>query len=156
MIAQAPPSSRRSPFPIGDSPFHVKGVLYLGTLSFFEQNATGGTQALLDEIDDPDLLRFIKQRFLPSSWYDVLAAPQLIDAEARAMRLGVKPYLLHRTKWQAKRDLGGVYRFVLKLASPELVVKRLPRIALQMFDFSHCCSTNCAPTPRRRFRPASG
>jgi hypothetical protein len=132
----SPPPSRRSPFPVGESPFHVKGVLYQGTLSFFENNVRGGAQALFDEVRDPELLRFIQQRFLPSSWYDVLPAPLLIEAEAHAMRLGVEPYLLHRTKWQAARDLGGLYRFVLKLASPEMVIKRLPRVALQMFDFA--------------------
>lgn len=122
-------------FPIGQSPFRVKGVLYRGTLGFFEQTVRGGTQALFDEIRSPELLAFLQQRFLPSSWYDVLPAIPLIEAEARAMRLGVKPYLLHRTRWQAQQDLGGVYRFVLRLASPEMVLNRLPRIGTQMFDF---------------------
>lgn len=119
-----------------DSPFHVKGVLYLGTLSFFEQNVRGGVEALYDEIHDSELLAFIQQRFLPASWYDVLPAPRLVECEARAMRLDVPGYLLHRTRWQANNDLGGVYRFVLKIASAEMVIKRLPRIAAQMFDFA--------------------
>ncbi|MEO8798927.1 MAG: hypothetical protein ABI551_13650 [Polyangiaceae bacterium] len=122
-------------FPIGRSPFRVKGVLYLGTLGFFEQTVRGGSQALFDEIQSPELLAFIQQKFLPSSWYDVMPALPLIEAEARAMRLGVKPYLLHRTRWQAQHDLSGVYRFVLRIASPEMVLNRLPRIATQMFDF---------------------
>lgn len=119
-----------------ESPFHVKGVLYLGTIAFFEKTVRGGMQSLYDEVRDPELLAFIKQRFLPASWYDVLPAPRLVECEARAMRIDVPGYLLHRTKYQANTDLGGVYRFVLKLASPEMVIKRLPRIATQMFDFA--------------------
>ncbi len=125
----------------GDSAFHVKGVLYLGTISFFDKTVRGGIQALYDEIHDAALLAFIQQRFLPASWYDVLPAPRLVACEARAMRLDVPGYLLHRTKYQANTDLGGIYRFVLKLASPELVIKRLPRIATQMFDFATPSST---------------
>ena len=53
----------------------------------------------------------------------MLPARRLIEAEARALRLGVKPYLLHRTRWQANQDLSGVYRFVLRIASPEMVLK---------------------------------
>ncbi len=128
-------------FPIGGSPFRVKGVLYLGTLGFFEQTVRGGSQALFDEIQNPELLAFIQQKFLPSSWYDALPALPLIDAEARAMRLGVKPYLLHRTRWQAQQDLSGVYRFVLRIASPEMVLNRLPRIAAQMLEFATARAT---------------
>ena len=37
--------------------------------------------------------------------------------------------------YQAKRDLGGVYAWLLRLASVRAVAVRLPRIMTQMFDF---------------------
>lgn len=122
-------------FAFGASPFHAKGVLYLGTQSFFEANLRGGLAAFAADIDRPELRAFITQKFLAASWYDVMPVPALIAYEARALRMELEQYLLHRTRWQAKKDLGGVYGWVLKLASPEMVMSRLPRIFLQMFDF---------------------
>lgn len=135
--APSPLSSppERARFELGASPFRVKGVLYQGTQAFFEQNLQGGMTSLLSEIDDPALRAFIAQKFLPSGWYDVLPVPELIACEARALRMGLPEYLLHRTRYQAKRDLGGVYGWVLRLATPGLVATRLPKIMSQMFDF---------------------
>ena len=38
-------------------------------------------------------------------------------------------------RWQAKRDIGGVFKLILKLASPELVARALPRASMQYFEF---------------------
>lgn len=122
-------------FAFGQSPFHAKGVLYLGTRGFFEANVQGGMASLINEIAEPELREFISQRFLPSGWYDVIPVPALIAYEARALRMPLEQYLVHRTRYQAKRDLGGVYGWVLRLASPALVASRLPKVMSQMFDF---------------------
>ncbi len=123
-------------FELGKSPFRVKGVLYLGTQSFFTEHVGGGMEALASEITDPALRTFITQKFLASSLYDVTPVPALIACEARALRMTLDDYLLHRTRHQAKKDLGGVYAWLLRLASPRLVATRLPKIMLQMFDFA--------------------
>jgi hypothetical protein len=123
-------------FALGESPFRVKGVLYLGTQSFFTEHVRGGMEALVAEIEDPALRAFITQKFLPSSLYDCIPVPALIACEARAMRMSLEDYLLHRTRHQAKKDLGGVYAWLLRLASPRLVARNLPRIMVQMFDFA--------------------
>jgi len=114
----------------------VKGVLYLGTQTFFAEHVQGGMDALASEIDDPALRAFITQKFLPSGLYDVTPVPALIAYEARALRMTLDDYLLHRTRHQAKKDLGGVYAWLLRLASPRLVARSLPRIMVQMFDFA--------------------
>jgi hypothetical protein len=134
-------ADRRSPwydrtmaFAPGESPFHVKGGVYLGTIKFFTRQVEGGVEALHKEIDDPRLLAFIQQKFLPSSWYDVLPVAPLIRAEARAMKLTTMQYLKQRTAFQVREDIGGVYRMLLKLISPESVAMRLPRLLTQIFD----------------------
>ncbi len=118
-----------------ESPFRVKGTLYLGTKSFFEKNVPGGVEALRVALGPGPLLEFFDQKFLTSSWYEVLNVPRLIAAEARAMRLSERQYLRHRTQFQAEQDIGGVFRFLLKVASPELLVPRLPKVMTQMFNF---------------------
>ncbi|APR87364.1 hypothetical protein A7982_12713 [Minicystis rosea] len=123
-------------FTFGESPFRAKGVLYLGTQSFFDTNLLGGTEKLVADIAEPERRAFITQKFLPSGWYDVMPVPGLIAYEARALRMTLDQYLVHRTRWQAKKDLGGVYGWVLKLASPAAVATRLPKVFSQMFDFA--------------------
>jgi hypothetical protein len=118
----------------GESPFCVKGTIYIGTNKFFTKEVPGGLDALYAQIEDPKLLAFIQQKFLPSSWYDVLPVAPLIRAEARAMKLTVAHYLKQRTVFQAKEDIHGVYRFLLRLLSPEMVGKRLPRLLTQIFN----------------------
>lgn len=128
-------SMAQIPFAPGESPFHVKGNLYAGTQKFFASQVPGGLEALYKEIDDPALLAFIQQKFLAASWYDVLPVVPLIRAESRTMRLPIAAYLRHRAVFQAKQDIGGVYRFLLKLVSPEKVGLRLPNLLSQIFDF---------------------
>jgi hypothetical protein len=118
----------------GASPYCVKGGIYLGTVKFFTREVLGGMQALYDQIEDPRLLAFIQQPFLASGWYDVLPVAALIRAEARAMNLTVPIYLRQRTAFQAKEDINGVYRFLLRLFSPEKVGLRLPRMLTQIFN----------------------
>ncbi len=136
MLPSIPPVvPRGASFALGESPFRAKGQLYLGTQSFFEENLRGGAQELYDDIDDPELRAFISQRFLPSGFYDVMPVPALIAYEARALRMDLPTYLRHRTRWQAQRDVTGVHRWLLKLASPRMVATRLPKVMTQMFDF---------------------
>lgn len=123
-------------FTFGKSPFRVKGILYEGTQSFFNKTVTEGMQLLISTIGPGPLADFIGQRFLPSSWYDVMPVPALIAFEARSLGMGLEEYLLHRTQWQANRDSGGVYRVLLKLVSPDYVMARLPKVLTQMFEFA--------------------
>jgi hypothetical protein len=122
-------------FAFGQSPFRAKGVLYQGTQGFFDANLQGGMSTLVAEIREPELCTFISQKFLPSGWYDVMPVPALIAYEARALGMSLDEYLVHRTRYQAKRDLGGIYGWVLRVASPSLVGARLPKVMSQMFDF---------------------
>lgn len=123
-----------SEFAFGESPFQVKGVLYLGTVSYFER-VHGGLERLLAVVDDPVLADFIAQPFISTALYDVMPVPALIAYEAIAEGKSLDRYLIDRTRWQAERDVGGVYKMLLRMANPETVIKRLPRILVQMFAF---------------------
>lgn len=112
----------------------MKGTVYAGTQSFFAKTK-GGLASLHAAIGDPKLLAFFQQKFLACAWYDVLPAVPLIHAEARALGLAPKRYLKLRTAHQAEQDLVGVYRLLLKIASPESVALRLPKVFTQVFDF---------------------
>ncbi len=123
------------PLPVGTGPFHVKGVLYLGTQKYFNTQVEGGLARLAATLDDPQVRDFIQQKFLPSSWYDVLPVAPLIRAEAEVSKQAVATYLRQRARFQAQDDISGVYRWLLKLASPETIALKLPRLLTQIFDF---------------------
>jgi hypothetical protein len=135
----------RSPFAPGESPFHVKGGIYLGTHRYFATEVEGGLDALWSQVADPALLAFMQQKFLPSSWYDVLPVYELIRAESRATRKTVARYLKDRATYQVERDIGGVYRFLLKIVSAESIALRLPRMLTQVLDFGKHDATQVAP-----------
>src|SRR5581483_330625 len=106
-----------------------------GTQKYFASQAPGGLESLWAQISDPALLAFIQQKFLPSSWYDVLPVYELIRAESRVFGLTVARYLQQRARFQIAQDVGGVYRVLLKLTSSESVALKLPRILTQVLDF---------------------
>jgi hypothetical protein len=132
----APRQTFRQSGPLVTSPFRVKGGLFINTRAFFEKNAPGGMESLREALGTGPLRDFIDQHFLPGSWYEVMHVPQLIAAEAAAMRMTERRYLRHRTEWQADADMGGAYKILLKVASPEIVVPRLPKVMTQMFNFA--------------------
>jgi hypothetical protein len=124
-----------SPFPIGESPFRAKGVLFRGTQEFFAEHVRGGFDALQRQLGEGPLATFIAQKFLPASYYDALTIPALIRAESDACGLALPLYMQKRTRWQAERDMNGVYRLLLKVTSAETIAVRLPRVLSQMFNF---------------------
>ena len=132
-----------------ESPFKVKGVLFHGTVAYFEHNCPGGFMALVDATDNELVKDFLRQNFLAGGMYDAMLVPDLIDLEARVMRFDLTRYLQKRTEWQAERDISGVYRMLLKLASPEMAIARLPRVITQMFNFGKPTSEVLAPNHHR-------
>jgi hypothetical protein len=120
----------------GTSPFHTKGILFLGTESFFAQASSAGMGAVYAQIADQALLAFIQQKFLAGSWYDALPVAPLIRAEARALKMTTEDYLRVRTEWQAKSDFNGIYRALLKLTTPKSIVDRFPKIVQRYYDFA--------------------
>ena len=114
----------------------MKGGLYLNTRSFFQKNAETGVESLREVLGPGPLRDFIDQHFLTGGWYEVMNVPQLIAAEAAAMKMSERRYLRHRTEWQAEADMGGAYKILLKVASPDVVVPRLPKVMTQMFNFA--------------------
>ncbi|MEM9072987.1 MAG: hypothetical protein AAGE52_31065, partial [Myxococcota bacterium] len=117
---------------IVSSPFGVKGLLYQGTRTFFE--AEGKWDVLLDALS-PELRAFLSQRFLAGAFYEALVVPDLIKVEAEVCGKTVAAYLKQRTEWQAKQDLRGVYRVVVRFAPPDMTVSRVVMVMTQMFNF---------------------
>jgi hypothetical protein len=121
-------------FAPGTSPFHIKGNVYRSTSIFYEEHLTGGLRALCDAMD-PDHAAFIRQTFLAASWYDALPICVTTLHAARLAGVPQSEMLRRRARWQAERDMLGIYKFLIKVSSPEAVAVRFGKVLLQYFDF---------------------
>jgi hypothetical protein len=119
----------------GTSPFRAKGNVYLGLLESTNRRCPGGVPHVLANLESGELRAFFEQQFLAASRYDIL--PLLAFSRVAAKLSGMPPltYAKEGARLQAVRDTQGVYRFLLKLASPGLLAARIPRLYMQYFDF---------------------
>lgn len=134
-MASSPPSAIYGTFEVGASPFRVKGVAYQGLRASFDARVPGGLEGVVARIDRPELTAFFAQPFLPSSTYDILPLLEASQSAARACGTPWREFVRAGSRLQAERDLGGVYRTLLRLASPRMVVDRIPRILTQYLSF---------------------
>jgi hypothetical protein len=137
--------TRPLPFAPGASPFHVKGTVYQGHLEWVARNCPGGIDGMNRAFRDPRLAPFLSQRFLAATRYDLLPAITSAYVVARLARLGFAEFLRLRSRIQAERDLGGIYRLLLKLSSPDTVVSRYAAVLAQYFDFVSATATLVSP-----------
>jgi hypothetical protein len=116
------------------APFNAKGLVYLGALDFYAERVPGGWEAVVAQID-PKAAPFFEQRFLTGGWYDVMP---ILTASRAAARVAHSPWprlVRQNAVWLANRDLRGIYKVVVSIASVESVVQRLPELSLRYFDF---------------------
>jgi hypothetical protein len=129
-------------FAPGEGPFHAKGTIYMGLLASTDARCPGGTTAVIDALEDDRLRAFFGQHFLAASWYDLLPLLPFSQTAARVAGVAYGPYAKEGARFQAARDIHGVHRFFLKLASPRMVADRLPRLMMQYFDFGRAEGTS--------------
>lgn len=123
------------PAPIGSASFSVKGHIYQKMMDNLEQTLEGGRERLLERIEDPAIVEFARQRFLGGAWYDALPMGPLAHAHARIAGIALHPHCRERGRIVASFDVPGIYKALLRLFSPDLLVSRLPRVATFYFNF---------------------
>jgi hypothetical protein len=118
--------------------FRTKGLVHVGAVEFWDAKVPGGAQAvraaLVDSGQEQEA-RFYEARFVPGAWYPVLPILASAVAAARLRRQAVGAHVRENAAWIAERDLRGVYRLILSVASIETVASRLGGLSLRYFDF---------------------
>ena len=64
--------------------FTIKGTIYLGVLEDYSKRVPGGLDAVFAKMANAETIAFLKQRFLPSSWYDIFPLMALNQGAERA------------------------------------------------------------------------
>jgi hypothetical protein len=146
------------PLPPGTSPFGVKGHVYSAFFRFCDESVPGGAEGAIAALQDPRLRDFLRQQFLAGSFYDIM--PILPVAASAALRAGepLVQFMRRLGAHRADHDIRGIYKWALKLSTPEKTVIRSPRLAMQYFNFGtvssritarHRCETVRTGVPGR-------
>lgn len=123
------------PFAPGEGPFRIKGTGYRGHLEYVQACVPGGTKGMIERFDDPRLARFFEQPFLAASLYDLYPLVAAAGTCAAASGLSPRDFVDRRSRAQAPKDVGGVYRFLLAMVPTQSVARRVPQLFTQVFDF---------------------
>ncbi len=136
-VKSLPPLSlpRLLGFAAGASPFRVKGHVYQGLFESTDKRCPGGVAAVLPRLADEELQTFFQQKFLAASFYDLLPLLEFGREAAHLAGVPYSSYVRGGARLQAEKDVNGLYRALLRLASPNLVVSRMPRALVQYMNF---------------------
>lgn len=117
--------------------FHVKGSAYRGLQEYIASSVAGGIDAVMLRL--PEVARaFFAQTFGLSAWYDVLPIEDITRTAATVARLPHELFCHRYAEGMLAADDGGVYRAMLRFATPELLVRALPFTNTRFFDFTRC------------------
>lgn len=127
----------RTPNAIASTPaatFRAKGLVFLGARAFYAEHIRGGCDAVRTFLS-ADLAAFFDQTFLSGGWYDVMPILTISAAAARAAGESQSKIVRENARWVANKDLRGIYKLIVSMATVEMVVERLPDLSLRYFDF---------------------
>jgi serine/threonine protein kinase len=137
--------STQLPCKPGASPFHIKGIAYRGIVQLVERRVPGGLDALEAALDDERVVGFLRQRFLASSWYDILPLLPINAAIARLLDKPLEVLAREQGTHQARHDGEGVYRRLFEVMTFENVATLFGRFERQYYDFGDGVGEMVAP-----------
>ena len=135
----------RLPAPIGSTPFRVKGHVYRKMHDDMDLSVEGGAAAVAERAEDIELRAFYGQAFLSGGWYDALPMGPLASCHARMVGVPLHRIVREKGRDIAMKDVPGVYRALLALATPELVIGRLASAAAFYFSFGKGSAKRLGP-----------
>jgi hypothetical protein len=125
---------RTTPPPPGEHPFRVKGHGLLARMATYDKLVPGGRQAVVGAIADRAVREYLSQMILAVGWYDLFAHVELDLAAADLLRLPPNVSVANASRVQAQSDAKGIYSVLLKVVSPQMLVKKMGTISAQYFD----------------------
>lgn len=122
--------------------FHMKGNAWRGIKEYITREIG------LDRINPllkPETRAFFDQTFIASIWYDVQPVTEVTQVGAQLTKMRHDVFCRAIGTFIYERDMTGIYRAILRFASPELMVKALPLATTRYFDFVKLETTRVGP-----------
>lgn len=129
------PDPSQLPFRLGNGPFKIKGVAYRGTKKQYDSLVKGGAAAVAASFTYAELSIFSDTDFFASSWYDIFPMAYMDYRAAEIAGLPFEEFAHLAADLQAKSDMNGVYRLLLKFFSPASALKQLAVLSTIYFNF---------------------
>jgi hypothetical protein len=107
-------------------------------VDFWDGHVPGGFAAVrtaLRDAQQADADALFEEKIVAGGWYPVMPILPSAVAAARLRKMPVAQHVRENAVWVAKRDLRGVYKVILGLASTEGVAMRLGGLSMRYFDF---------------------
>jgi hypothetical protein len=118
-------------------------------VDFWNESVPGGfaaVRAALLDAQQTEAEALFRSRIVAGGWYPVMPVLASAVAAARLRKLPVAQHVRENAIWVAKRDLRGVYKVILGLASIEGVAMRLGGLSMRYFDFGAAETRKVGPT----------
>lgn len=115
--------------------FNMKGNAWRGMREFIEATVPGGAPAVLERLESASTREVFSTDFIPTGWYDALATDAVTRTAAELAGMSHAELCRRFGEKVLERDMNGVYRAILRFATPDLMVKSLPLASRRYFDF---------------------
>ena len=112
----------------------MKGHGLRARMAVYDRIVPGGRQAVLAAIDDRAVREYLSGPILAASWYDLFAHAALDIAAADLRKMAPWESVASASAMQAEADASGIYKLLLKVVSPHMLVRKLGAISAQYFD----------------------
>lgn len=111
-----------------------KGTAVLAVLEYFEKTrGKDGLSRLLNALEAPDQAVF-SAPIINVSWIDYGAYLRLLLAADRFFGTGDGQIINQAMYYQARKDLGGIYSFFVRVASPHFVIGKAASLWRQYYN----------------------
>jgi hypothetical protein len=135
-------------FPVGDGPFHARGLAYVSAFKYVDGRLPGGRAAFLAALGAADpFAPFYEQIFLVGGEYDVSPLLRLYEVAALIEGVFVGRLIENLARRSAESDAQGVWKSMLKGSTPEDMATRT-HLAFNRY-FPPCRSVALAARPGR-------
>jgi hypothetical protein len=129
-----------APFAPGLSPFQVKGTLWMGFRGYADEHVVGGAAKLAESLS-PVCAEFFMQLFVAPGWYDIFPIVEISRAMAAQRGLTASEQSRQTGCWHGEQDLKGIYKTLLKQATPQAICRRYPSLYSQLYNFGRVEAT---------------
>jgi hypothetical protein len=124
--------------PLGEGPFHARGLAYATALKYVDTRLRGGRAAFLEALGPDDRYApYYDQIFLVTGEYDVSPLVHLYVNAARMERVPVGRFIEERAKRSADTDSSGMWKPMLRAANADEMAGRLHLAFNRYFPPSH-------------------
>jgi hypothetical protein len=123
-------------YPVGQSPYRIKGSGYLLHMQYVDEQLPGGRAAMKAAIRTPELRAFFDQTFFAGHLVDIYPLVAVGHTCARIQGVSFERFIRLRSRHQAEGDLRLFRKLILRIASPEMLATRIPAITASYFDFA--------------------